>query len=128
MGGTCAYYVFFFNFSGEGIGKDGNRGIRTAIKPNYKTGKEGVGFDLSKELTDTWWTRAYSDSLNRVTVATASEDDPTGEVKVSFNDDDDDGTGRTNEMAKMRKRMLKSNFTDFSKVRTRTVFLNCEKC
>ncbi len=107
--------VKFCAFLGDGLGKDGNQGLTEALKPKYKTGKEGMGFDLSKDLVDTWWTRAYSDSLNRI------------DVKASVNGGDDDGgvivsiptngvDAGNDEMTKMRKRMRRANFTEFSKV------------
>ena len=102
---------------GEGIGKEG-QGITTAIKPKYKHGKEGMGFDLSKELVDTWWTRSYSDSLARINinpVTNAETDVPNEEdegVRVSFLRDE----SGVDEMSKMRRRMMGSNFLEFSKV------------
>jgi len=95
---------------GDGLGKEGNQGITIALKPHYKTGKEGMGFDLSKDLVDAWWTRSYSDSLNRVNVSTVEGD----KVVVSTPCEEEDGSP----MAKMRKRMLKANFTDFTKAAT----------
>ena len=35
---------------GHGLGKDGNQGISSAIKPHYKHGKEGMGFELGKGM------------------------------------------------------------------------------
>jgi hypothetical protein len=97
-------------------------------------GKEGMGFDLSKELTDTWWTKAYSDSLSRINVSAGDGD----EVDVRIRGDDEEEVdlvdnsalvknkkkskkvpGYTEElrpMDKMRRKMLKANFTTFSKV------------
>jgi len=116
-------------FTGEGLGKE-SQGITAAIKPHLKTGKEGMGFDLSQELTDTWWTKAYSDSLSRIKVDSQGE-----EVDVKLIDDSDGSQGKKkrkgskrsitdntdNEpelrpMEKMRRKMMKANFTTFSKV------------
>jgi len=106
---------------GEGIGKEGNQGMANALKPKYKLGKDGLGYDMSKELVDTWWTRSYQDSLSRINInsstsasATSSqcvdEEDDEG-VRVTFTQDD----SGVDEMSKMRRRMMRSNFQEFSK-------------
>ncbi|CAL8092424.1 unnamed protein product [Orchesella dallaii] len=104
---------------GTGLGKN-EQGILTAIKPTLKVGKEGMGFDLSKELVDTWWTRAYDDSLKRINV---DENDGSDTVGVSLQEDEDDGNLQGGGLVKdeerpfirMKKRMTKATFTTFSK-------------
>jgi len=96
---------------GDGLGKIGNEGIKVAIKPRYKTGKEGMGFDLAKELTDTWWTRSYDASLKAINVEDNGEDSG---VKV-LRPDDGSAESTDSPAAQMRKRMMKDNFRDFSK-------------
>lgn len=106
-----------------------------AIKPTLKTGKEGMGYDFSKELVDTWWTRAYDDSLKRINIAT--DGDTSEIVGVTLNEDDDDNKASKEDIEKasrkkgivasvsgmverpfekMKKRMMKARFTTFSKV------------
>lgn len=105
-------------YLGEGIGREGNQGINIPIKPKYKRGREGMGFDLSKDLVDTWWTRSYTESLarihiNPVTIAdTQPLDDEDEGVRVTFQQDDSGG----DEFSKMRRRMMSSSFQEFSKV------------
>ena len=46
-------FYFSSNFNaihvpGDGLGKAGNEGIKAAVKVHYKSGKEGMGFDLAK--------------------------------------------------------------------------------
>lgn len=78
-----------------------------------------MGFDLAKDLVDQWWTNAYNESLNRVNIemkATVEKNkEPYEKLVVSMSNEgeQDDGIPPS---AKIRKRMLKSNFTEFSKV------------
>ena len=102
--------------TGEGLGKDGNQGLTEAIKPKYKTGKEGMGFDFSKDLVDTWWTRAYSDSLNRIDVSSSSSPQNADDNQVFVSIPSSELESANDEMTKMRKRMTRANFTEFSKV------------
>jgi len=107
---------------GSGLGKD-EQGMATALKPRLKSGKEGMGYELGKDLTDTWWTKAYSDSLRRVQVCVEDEDESAEEVtrkkkKRKHDKDKDTGKDVTEEgptMQKMKERMMKANFTSFSK-------------
>ncbi|ODM96092.1 G patch domain-containing protein 4 [Orchesella cincta] len=104
---------------GSGLGKN-EQGMLTAIKPTLKVGKEGMGFDFSKELVDTWWTRAYDDSLKRINV---DENDASDIVGVSLQDGENDGSLQGGGLVKdeerpfirMKKRMMKATFTTFSK-------------
>lgn len=105
--------------AGTGLGKN-SQGILQAIKPNLKVGKEGMGYDFSKELVDTWWTRAYDDSLNRINVESRVGSSETIGVTLR---NDEEHTGGEKAVAveerpfdKMRKRMMKATFTTFSKV------------
>jgi len=113
---------------GTGLGKN-EQGIVIAIKPTLKVGKEGMGFDLSKELVDTWWTRAYDDSLKRINIDNDSCTNET--VGVTLQGDDDEGNASGNlvkesgseserPFQKMRKRMMKASFPIFSKGATLT--------
>lgn len=106
--------------------------MAVALKPALKMGKEGMGFDLCEELTSTWWTKAYSDSLHRLNVNVQKQpkgvdDDVDGPViSISIKSDDDanddaevDAKTPKNgarPMERMRRRMMKANFTEFSKV------------
>jgi len=110
---------------GEGLGRE-CQGIAVAIKPSLKTGKEGMGYELGHELTDTWWTKAYSDSLSRINV---TMDEIQGEVAVTIQEDDVDPSPSKKKkskksvveiteerpMDKMRRKIMKANFTPFSK-------------
>lgn len=95
--------------------------MSVALKPHLKTGKTGMGWDLCKDLTDTWWTRAYSDSLQRISV------DKDGAVSIQDKEGDKadkdvrakmylDAGLEERPMEKMRRRMMKANFTEFSQV------------
>jgi len=97
---------------GQGLGKEGNEGIPKAIKPHYKTGKAGMGFDLAEELTDTWWTRAYDDCLRNVSV---QKDPETGAAKVEAGLKEDGEACSDAPHIRMNKRLMKANFCDFNK-------------
>lgn len=98
------------------------------MKPVLRTGNEGLGFDLAKDLVDPWWTRAYDDSLKRISISTTVDTATTSDsLHVSFREDDisadeDDCDLKLKQEAsdrpfhRMRKRMMKTNFVTFSKV------------
>jgi len=98
---------------GEGVGKDGNKGISVAIKPKCKNGKEGMGFDMAKDLVDPWWSRAYDDSLKRINVKDTTEENK--KVVVSFDLESEELYNAIRPLDAIRKRGLKSNFVEFSK-------------
>jgi len=107
---------------GTGLGKN-EQGILSAIKPTLKVGKEGMGYDFSKELVDTWWTRAYDDSLKRINVDVDSSTMETVGVVLQDDEDDKDNESLVKDkdssserpFQKMKKRMMKATFTTFSK-------------
>jgi len=103
---------------GEGVGKEGNKGISTAIKPKCKNGKEGMGFDFAKDLVDPWWSKAYDDSLKRINVKDTTEENK--EVVVSFGLEGEELDDAIRPLEAIRKRGLKSNFVEFSKGATLT--------
>jgi len=65
---------------GKGLGRKED-GISTALKPNLKFDKAGVGHDVGEQFTNNWWEKVFNNAAENIDIQVDNS-----EVKMSVKD------------------------------------------